>query len=178
MITRLNRKLGVIFGEISKTLFFEYRNLTQLATYLASEYQHACLDWTGYGRHQMQVADAQQQVSKHEDDSVSKVISLKSKHAFARKKIDAVDREQAQDPVAIIGVSGRYPQAENLDAFWENLKNGEDCISEIPPRRWSQEGFYHAHPKEAAALGKSYSKWVFLILIRCFSIFLLKKRSI
>ncbi|MDJ1631560.1 beta-ketoacyl synthase N-terminal-like domain-containing protein [Bacillus velezensis] len=28
-------------------------------------------------------------------------------------------------------MSGRYPQAENLQEFWKNLSEGTDCITEI-----------------------------------------------
>jgi len=31
--------------------------------------------------------------------------------------------------VAIIGISGRFPGAENIDTFWENLKNGVESVS-------------------------------------------------
>jgi acyl transferase domain-containing protein len=31
--------------------------------------------------------------------------------------------------VAIIGMAGRFPGAEDIDAFWENLKNGREAIS-------------------------------------------------
>src|SRR5579864_1313810 len=37
-----------------------------------------------------------------------------------------------QSAIAIIGVAGRYPQARDLHAFWENLRNGRDCITGIP----------------------------------------------
>ncbi|MCF2435362.1 polyketide synthase dehydratase domain-containing protein [Streptomyces thinghirensis] len=42
----------------------------------------------------------------------------------------------APGDVAIIGVSGRYPQAADLDEFWENLRTGRDCIREVPADRW------------------------------------------
>jgi Beta-ketoacyl synthase, N-terminal domain len=54
---------------------------------------------------------------------------------------------------------GRYPQAETLDQYWENLKTGTDSIQEIPPERWPIDGFYHSDFEEARAQGKSYSKW-------------------
>lgn len=41
-----------------------------------------------------------------------------------------------QEPIAIIGMSARFPQAEDIDQFWENLVSGKDCISEIPANRW------------------------------------------
>lgn len=31
--------------------------------------------------------------------------------------------------VAVIGMAGRFPQANNIDEFWDNLKNGRECIS-------------------------------------------------
>nr|WP_294549484.1 SDR family NAD(P)-dependent oxidoreductase [uncultured Rhodopila sp.] len=40
------------------------------------------------------------------------------------------------EPIAIIGVSGRYPQAPALQAFWSNLQAGRECIADTPPDRW------------------------------------------
>lgn len=34
--------------------------------------------------------------------------------------------------IAIIGMAGRFPGANNLDEFWENLKNGVNSIVDIP----------------------------------------------
>ncbi|TAK73854.1 MAG: thioester reductase, partial [Gammaproteobacteria bacterium] len=42
----------------------------------------------------------------------------------------------ADDAIAIIGISGKFPQADNLEAYWENLLQGRNCISEIPKERW------------------------------------------
>ncbi|MDR2932154.1 MAG: beta-ketoacyl synthase, partial [Oscillospiraceae bacterium] len=40
--------------------------------------------------------------------------------------------------LAIVGMSGRFPLADNLDAFWDNLKNGVDCVRTIPEHRRAQ----------------------------------------
>ncbi|HEX8672987.1 MAG TPA: polyketide synthase, partial [Longimicrobium sp.] len=58
--------------------------------------------------------------------------------------------------VAIIGVSGRYPQARTLEAYWRNLREGRDCITEIPPERWDHARYYD--PVKGAP-GKTYSRW-------------------
>lgn len=63
---------------------------------------------------------------------------------------------QATRDIAIIGMSGRYPQARTLEEFWENLKAGKDCISEIPAERWDYRLFFDP---EKGKPGKSYSKW-------------------
>ncbi len=61
-----------------------------------------------------------------------------------------------EEDIAIIGVSGRYPKARNIDEFWENLKNGRDCITEIPRDRWDYRKYYS---QDGAKLGKTSSKW-------------------
>src|SRR5262249_27631388 len=38
--------------------------------------------------------------------------------------------------VAVIGMSGRFPQARNLDELWANLLAGTDAVREIPAARW------------------------------------------
>ena len=38
--------------------------------------------------------------------------------------------------IAIVGMAGRYPKARNLSELWENLKQGRDCIEDIPPDRY------------------------------------------
>ncbi|MFW5428137.1 non-ribosomal peptide synthetase/type I polyketide synthase [Bacillus pumilus] len=36
---------------------------------------------------------------------------------------------KANEPIAIIGMAGKFPGAKNVEAFWRNLKNGEESIS-------------------------------------------------
>ncbi|QCT29649.1 SDR family NAD(P)-dependent oxidoreductase [Bacillus velezensis] len=60
------------------------------------------------------------------------------------------------EDIAIIGLSGKYPMAEDLPEFWENLKSGKDCITEIPPDRWNMDDFFS---EDRDMKGKSYSKW-------------------
>ena len=31
--------------------------------------------------------------------------------------------------IAIVGMAGRFPKAKNLNEFWENIRNGIDCVS-------------------------------------------------
>ena len=58
--------------------------------------------------------------------------------------------------IAIIGLAGKYPQANNVTEFWENLRSGKDCITEIPADRWDHRE--HFDPEKGKP-GKSYSKW-------------------
>ncbi|MCP5005905.1 MAG: hypothetical protein GY941_18505, partial [Planctomycetes bacterium] len=59
--------------------------------------------------------------------------------------------------VAIIGMSCRYPMSESLDGFWNNLKEGKDCITEVPVNRWNgYKNWYHQDPNHPHT---SCSKW-------------------
>ena len=79
---------------------------------------------------------------------------------------------QPVSEVAIIGISGRFPQARDLESFWDNLKNGKDCISEVPKDRWDHDAYYDA---DKTAAGQSLQQNGVASLtgwrssIRCFS---------
>jgi acyl transferase domain-containing protein/tryptophanase/acyl carrier protein len=59
-------------------------------------------------------------------------------------------------PIAIVGMSGVMPQSQDLEEFWENLKDGKDLVTLIPPDRWRWEDYYGDPLKE---VNKSNSKW-------------------
>ncbi|MBF3727934.1 hypothetical protein ISG25_36000, partial [Burkholderia pseudomallei] len=46
--------------------------------------------------------------------------------------------------VAVIGMSGRYAQADNLREFWANLRAGRHCITEVPAERWDWRTHFDA----------------------------------
>nr|WP_274518184.1 beta-ketoacyl synthase N-terminal-like domain-containing protein [Dickeya dianthicola] len=60
------------------------------------------------------------------------------------------------EPIAIVGMSGRFPMARDLDAFWDNLVSGKDCIQEIPKQRWDWQALYGDPVRE---VNKSNVKW-------------------
>ena len=43
------------------------------------------------------------------------------------------------EPIAAIGMSGRYAAAADLASLWDLLVDGRDGAREIPPERWSPE---------------------------------------
>ncbi len=150
LITQLNQKLDGIFGELSKTIFYEYQTLNALVEYFTAEYPQKCLQWIGL-EDQVQPIQEKSTMSPA-TDKMPVLASLKT-----GKKL--TPNNSVYEPIAIIGISGRYPKAKTLKEYWDILKTGQDCITEIPHERWSIEGFYHADPQEAVAQGKSYSKW-------------------
>ncbi|ADM70832.1 Polyketide synthase PksN [Paenibacillus polymyxa E681] len=159
MITRLNQKLQGIFGEISMTLFYEYQTLEAVAEYFIADYHKECVRWTGLGS---QIKTEEKSVSISATLHAAGEFSLPTqpKEENNRNRNTATNRDRVKhEKIAIIGISGRYPQAKNMEEYWSNLEQGKDCITEIPAERWKREGFYCSDIKEAVEKGKSYSKY-------------------
>ncbi|MGA5704466.1 SDR family NAD(P)-dependent oxidoreductase [Peterkaempfera bronchialis] len=40
------------------------------------------------------------------------------------------------EPIAIIGMAGRFPQADSVEELWQLLREGRDGVTAVPPDRW------------------------------------------
>ncbi|GBF80596.1 type I polyketide synthase [Aphanothece sacrum] len=60
------------------------------------------------------------------------------------------------EPIAIIGLSCRFPSANDLQDYWQLLRNGIDGITEVPSNRWDIESLYDKTP---ATPGKMNTRW-------------------
>ena len=155
MIMQVNHDLAGVFGELSKTLFFEYPTLERVAEHLASEHGSACAGWTGLDEQRRDRQAVAKVADRIRSSAPAAAVPL-ARRKVVRRGIGTVER--AREPIAIVGMSGRYPGAENLERYWENLQSGKDCVGELPPERWRLEGFYDPDPDQAASQGQSYSK--------------------
>lgn len=63
----------------------------------------------------------------------------------------------SNDDIAIVGLSGAYPHAKDVAAFWQNIQDGKDCISEIPAERWDWRDFYAESDQQGTS--SINSKW-------------------
>ncbi|WND33027.1 SDR family NAD(P)-dependent oxidoreductase [Streptomyces sp. BB1-1-1] len=45
-----------------------------------------------------------------------------------------------EDPLAIVGVSGRFPGGDTLDGLWDHLRAGRRAVTEVPGDRWDPAG--------------------------------------
>ncbi len=66
----------------------------------------------------------------------------------------AVPPAQSAGGIAVIGMAGRYPGANTIETFWENLRSGRGSISEVPADRWD----WHEHV-DPARKDRSYTCW-------------------
>jgi acyl transferase domain-containing protein len=63
----------------------------------------------------------------------------------------------SDERIAIVGMSGRYPKANDLNQYWNNLVEGRNCIGEIPSSRWDTGRYYDP---DRTRKDKTYSKWL------------------
>ncbi|MBW6509766.1 MAG: SDR family oxidoreductase [Desulfuromonadales bacterium] len=52
-------------------------------------------------------------------------------------------------PLAIVGIGSIFPDAENSQQFWTNIKTGVDSIREVPESHWRPDDYFAADPKTA-----------------------------
>jgi malonyl CoA-acyl carrier protein transacylase len=64
-------------------------------------------------------------------------------------------QHEAAEPIALVGMGGCFPDAENIPTFWKNICAGHVAIKEVPRERWNPELYYHA---ERGQKDKTYSK--------------------
>ena len=64
---------------------------------------------------------------------------------------------RAATPIAIVGIGCRFPGGvRDAASYWNLMIRARCAIREIPPERWSLEGFYDPRPDIP---DRSYSKW-------------------
>jgi polyketide synthase PksL len=145
---RFTTHLEKTFGMLSKTLFFEYQSVAALAGYFVRKHPQALRKAIGL---EAPAATAAPNAQKAAGTTVQ---PRRSRDRAAARAFGA--KAQGATEIAIVGIAGRYPEAANPEAFWENLKQGRDCIREIPPERWDHSRYFDT---DRNRLGGSYSKW-------------------
>jgi len=152
----VNQQLQKHFGDIGNTLLFEFQTVDALAKHLV-ETQRATLERLFELNRPARVGATSGAIERTATPGLLGGLPL---HARAQRKCDTRRRDvSGRQLIAIIGISGQYPQASSLEAFWENLKAGRDCITEIPQSRWPLDGFYEPNEGKAVEQGKSHCKW-------------------
>ncbi|MDR2925760.1 MAG: SDR family NAD(P)-dependent oxidoreductase [Azoarcus sp.] len=61
-----------------------------------------------------------------------------------------------RDGIAIIGMAGIFPDADNLEEYWRNMVMGRNSVQEVPECRWNTDLFYGSNSKEG---DYTVSKW-------------------
>lgn len=72
-----------------------------------------------------------------------------------RTRLDTVERARSE-PIAVVGLSCRFPGADSAAAFWELLLEGRDGVTEVPADRWDASALFDP---DADAVGRIATRW-------------------
>ncbi|HYC89890.1 MAG TPA: SDR family NAD(P)-dependent oxidoreductase [Thermoanaerobaculia bacterium] len=151
--------------DITPVLFFDYPSLGEIAKHLAVERKDELLRVYGAAAAPSVPAPAAPVVLPEQD---AKLEIRKGWNPAAFDRDDAIvpvsssgegfspELRFVQQPIAIVGMSGVMPQSDDLDEFWQNLRDSKDLITVIPSDRWRWEEYYGDPLREP---NKSNSKW-------------------
>lgn len=65
-----------------------------------------------------------------------------------------------QSKIAIIGLSGRFPEAQDTEAFWDLLYKGLDVHREVPPERWDVKAHVDMEGNTRNTSKVQYGCWI------------------
>ncbi|MGY0064532.1 amino acid adenylation domain-containing protein [Streptomyces sp. LZ34] len=164
LVMSLTRALEQSFGPLSKTLFFEYFTVAELADHFLAEHADRLpevLNGTAADPSSRQAppprVPSEPPVAPADTAATAAATVTGTAQAAAPAVANARPTgRRRDDDIVIVGVSGRYPRADDLPEFWRNLREGRDCVEEIPKDRWDHSLYYDPDPRTT---GKAHAKW-------------------
>ena len=153
LAVKLTNHLEQGLGPLSKTLFFEYQTIHELAKYFIRSHSAKLATLLSGSANGNSKSPAPSFESRQEARSSNRT-KLDLRKRFSQFTSSSPRRES--DGIAIIGLSGRYPGAEEYRAYWRNLCEGKDCIVEVPRERWDWREYFS---EDRSKSGHHYSKW-------------------
>jgi acyl transferase domain-containing protein/NAD(P)-dependent dehydrogenase (short-subunit alcohol dehydrogenase family)/acyl carrier protein/SAM-dependent methyltransferase len=146
MVTQLNAQLESALGELPKTLFFEHHTLESLAGWLCRRHPGVCSQWCEIVQPQTTALSLR-----------TTPLPLPTTQASGLATAALASPAGLREPIAIIGLSGRYPGAPDLASFWRNLCDGADAIGEMPADRWPVQRYLQRDVELAIEQGRYYT---------------------
>ncbi|WUN31047.1 HAD-IIIC family phosphatase [Kitasatospora sp. NBC_00315] len=122
------------FGPLSRTLLFEVQTVRALARHLAAEHPQALRALVG------EPPPTAAPVRAEPAATAARAPEPESPRAAQAPAPVRVEQRHRSQDIAIVGISGRYPHADDLEEFWAALREGRDCVSEVPADRWDTGG--------------------------------------
>ncbi len=131
---------------MSPTILFEYTTIKKLSDYFFKNLNKEMSAYFG-----KKITDTKKIETPSIKDKKIKEIKISP---IKDKKV--LSKNVEKEPIAIIGMSGMFPQSKDLEEFFKNLEAGEDLISEVPRNRFNWEDYLGDPFKEK---NKTNTKW-------------------
>lgn len=145
-LTEFAKRLSAHYAiDLTPALFFSYPSLARLVEYLLTAYRPVLEDfyWDN---------------GRSESKPPSRLAPTPASIAPVLTSAAPITASLfTREPIAIIGMSGRFPGARTVEDFWSVLREGQDLVKEVPPQRFDWRHYYGDPVKEP---GKTNGKWL------------------
>ncbi len=131
-IEGVNQRLAI---DLNTAIVFDYSSLDRLSKYVVATYRDQI-----EARIHQQIASAI--VTVETDTASHSEVVLKKRSVRPRRRATSSRQlhgkqapamiEARGSEIAVIGMSGMFPKAANVDEFWKNLAEGTDGVEELP----------------------------------------------
>ncbi|MGZ8239549.1 MAG: beta-ketoacyl synthase N-terminal-like domain-containing protein, partial [Methylobacter sp.] len=146
-IQQLNNALSL---SMNTTILFDYATVERLTGHIIAD-----------NRHSIRIQASPLEMRKPAAVPAQAATAL---HCVLTQKVEPESApqpsiRQGRDPlqmdgIAVIGMSGQFPGAKNVDEFWQNMISGVDPVTELPENYLGEQRY---SPEKQP--GKSYCKW-------------------
>ncbi len=137
LVGKLTAELREVFENVTSTLFFELQTIDELVKHFKEKQEEALRRLLGDGSGQTgglsAILSETKLLSFAPDDNLSEVPQVQVMRKVEEKHLSRVASDR---DIAVVGIAGRYPGAQDIEEFWQNLQEGKDSITEIPGDRW------------------------------------------
>ncbi|MDH2303802.1 beta-ketoacyl synthase N-terminal-like domain-containing protein, partial [Bacillus velezensis] len=110
--------------EITPDIFFGYPTIERLSQYFLERYSDEMQAFYHESGKEVSLTTPPENRGQKIRKSRSKKLGIKQKQPGVEK-----------DPIAIIGMSGRFPDARNVEELWSILYEGQEVICQVPYER-------------------------------------------
>ncbi len=146
LLNQITSALSKLVGPLPKTLLLENETVREVAAYLVKNHAAGIAELLG------------EESSPKQELAASRVAAPAQTPAPVPAKVLLPSLvKNLNEPIAVIGLAGRYPGAPTLEDFWANLISGRSSISEVPTTRWNAREFFDPDPARADD-GKIYCR--------------------
>ncbi|WP_373855388.1 SDR family NAD(P)-dependent oxidoreductase, partial [Desulfocucumis palustris] len=159
-VVHMTNNLRKVLKNISTTLFFEYQTIDALVEHFMKTQKDSLTALVGFGEQELHERISNGDEILVKTSPPGSRLAFRKSGRFLQFHQPEIKGPASQPPgiqdIAIIGLSGRYPGANDVDEFWNNLREGRNCITEIPKNRWDWKEYFD---QDKGKRGSIYTKW-------------------
>lgn len=126
----------LVSDELDPSIFYEYQTVASLANWLTEHYSAVITPKLSIEK---DVSPDKSKLSQPFSDNRNTVSEQGTHHSFSLKKDISQDTS-----IAIVGLSCRFPGANNLEDYWKLLVEGRSAIRLVPKERWGYDNSFYA----------------------------------